>query len=133
LPDFPLISGVDNDTAHLNKKTLMFDMNALLADAAGVTQPVARSAKTLDNFPLIPQNQKIDWTSAASYILISALILNMSITHIQSKTTFCLIRAMSCCLMERVFPESCTPPAPTKRSPVAEKLSRENPDAAIEE
>lgn len=58
LPDFPLISGVDIDTAHLNKKTLMFDMNALLADAAGVTQPVARSAKTLDNFPLIPQKSK---------------------------------------------------------------------------
>ncbi|WP_130057841.1 hypothetical protein, partial [Escherichia coli] len=36
----------------------MFDMNALLADAAGVTQPVARSAKTLDNFPLIPQKSK---------------------------------------------------------------------------
>ncbi|HFZ2384505.1 TPA: hypothetical protein ACIJ1T_004687 [Citrobacter freundii] len=33
-------------------------MNALLADAAGVTQPVARSAKTLDNFPLIPQKSK---------------------------------------------------------------------------
>jgi len=58
LPDFPLISGVDIDTAHQNKKTLMFDMNALLADAAGVTQPVARSAKTLDNFPLIPQKSK---------------------------------------------------------------------------
>ena len=58
LPDFPLISGVDIDTAHLNKKTLMFDMNALLADAAGVTQAVARSAKTLDNFPLIPQKSK---------------------------------------------------------------------------
>lgn len=58
LPDFPLISGVDIDTAHLNKKTLMFDMNALLADAAGVTQPVAHSAKTLDNFPLIPQKSK---------------------------------------------------------------------------
>ncbi|EPT4026428.1 hypothetical protein [Enterobacter roggenkampii] len=36
----------------------MFDMNALLADAAGVTQAVARSAKTLDNFPLIPQKSK---------------------------------------------------------------------------
>lgn len=36
----------------------MIDMNALLADAAGVTQPVARSAKTLDNFPLIPQKSK---------------------------------------------------------------------------
>ncbi|WP_376708939.1 hypothetical protein [Enterobacter vonholyi] len=36
----------------------MFDMNALLADAAGVTQPVAHSAKTLDNFPLIPQKSK---------------------------------------------------------------------------
>lgn len=58
LPDFPLISGVDIDTAHLNKKTLMFDMNALLADAAGVTQPVAHTAKTLDNFPLIPQKSK---------------------------------------------------------------------------
>lgn len=58
LPDFPLISGVDIDTAHLNKKTLMFDMNALLADAAGVTQPVAHSAKTLDNFTLIPQKSK---------------------------------------------------------------------------
>ncbi|MCL5636009.1 hypothetical protein M5Y66_16170 [Enterobacter vonholyi] len=33
-------------------------MNALLADAAGVTQPVAHSAKTLDNFPLIPQKSK---------------------------------------------------------------------------
>ncbi|HGG1427313.1 TPA: hypothetical protein ACJFMQ_003908 [Escherichia coli] len=33
-------------------------MNALLANAAGVTQPVARSAKTLDNFPLIPQKSK---------------------------------------------------------------------------
>ncbi|MCL5592611.1 MAG: hypothetical protein PIK35_12935 [Enterobacter roggenkampii] len=33
-------------------------MNALLADAAGVTQAVARSAKTLDNFPLIPQKSK---------------------------------------------------------------------------
>ncbi|MGM8526325.1 hypothetical protein [Enterobacter asburiae] len=36
----------------------MFDMNALLADAAGVTQPVAHTAKTLDNFPLIPQKSK---------------------------------------------------------------------------
>lgn len=36
----------------------MIDMNALLANAAGVTQPVARSAKTLDNFPLIPQKSK---------------------------------------------------------------------------
>ena len=36
----------------------MLDMNALLANAAGVTQPVARSAKTLDNFPLIPQKSK---------------------------------------------------------------------------
>ncbi|MDD8260923.1 hypothetical protein LAW27_06620 [Escherichia coli] len=33
-------------------------MNALLADAAGVTQPVAHSAKTLDNFTLIPQKSK---------------------------------------------------------------------------
>nr|WP_227028280.1 DNA polymerase [Enterobacter roggenkampii] len=33
-------------------------MNALLANAAGVTQPDARSARTLDNFPLIPQKSK---------------------------------------------------------------------------
>lgn len=36
----------------------MIDMNALLANAAGVTQPDARSARTLDNFPLIPQKSK---------------------------------------------------------------------------
>lgn len=36
----------------------MTDMNALLANAAGVTQPVAHSAKTLDSFPLIPQKSK---------------------------------------------------------------------------
>lgn len=36
----------------------MFDMNALLANAAGVTQSDSRSAKTLDSFPLIPQKSK---------------------------------------------------------------------------
>lgn len=59
LSDFPSISGVDNDTAHLNKKKiLMFDMNALLANAAGVTQSDSRPTKTLDSFPLIPQKSK---------------------------------------------------------------------------
>ncbi|EOZ4181964.1 TPA: hypothetical protein ACGSVX_002266 [Escherichia coli] len=33
-------------------------MNALLANAAGVTQPDAHSARTLDNFPLIPRKSK---------------------------------------------------------------------------
>ena len=36
----------------------MIDMNALLANAAGVTQPDAHSARTLDNFPLIPRKSK---------------------------------------------------------------------------
>lgn len=59
LSDFPSISGVDNDTAHLNKKKiLMFDMNALLANAAGVTQSDSRPTKILDSFPLIPQKSK---------------------------------------------------------------------------
>ncbi|HAY4722403.1 TPA: hypothetical protein JZ997_004010 [Escherichia coli] len=40
------------------RKTLMFDMNALLANAAGVTQSGSRPAKTLDSFPLIPQKSK---------------------------------------------------------------------------
>lgn len=36
----------------------MFDMNALLANAAGVTQSDSRLTKTLDSFPLIPQKSK---------------------------------------------------------------------------
>ncbi|WP_424955956.1 hypothetical protein [Enterobacter hormaechei] len=36
----------------------MFDMNALLANAAGVTQSDSRPTKTLDSFPLLPQKSK---------------------------------------------------------------------------
>ena len=107
-------------------------MNALLADAAGVTQSVARSAKTLDNFPLIPQNQKIDWTSAASYILISALILNMSITHIQKQNDILSLSELCRAAWWYGYSRNSVPRQRTKRSLVAENFLAK-PSRAIKE